>query len=79
MDGLLDFGVAYVDSTKRQLRFSAFAVVNKIPDYFPLTKIVVLKAYRRKPHNGYCQNPEVEVDQILTMSCIGPSGCVLVN
>ena len=59
IDELLDFGAAFVDSKKRQLRFSAFAVVNKINDDFPLTKIAVLKrSYRKKPNAGFCPNPE---------------------
>lgn len=56
---LLDFGSKFVDSKKRQLRFSAFASANAISEQAPWTKIAVIKrAYRKKPHNGYCPSPE---------------------
>jgi len=56
---LLDFAACFVDSKKRQLRFSAFAVANKILEQAPLTKIAVMKrAYRQKPCLGFCPNPE---------------------
>ena len=42
VDWLLQFGSAFVDSKKRQLRFSAFAVANKINHDFPLTRIAVI-------------------------------------
>ena len=55
----LDFGAGYVNSTKRQLRFSAFAVPNQMPEQVPLTKIAIMKrAYRKKPSLGFCPNPE---------------------
>ena len=54
-----DFAGCFVDSKKRQLRFSAFAVANKIDEQAPLTKIAVMKrAYRKKPCLGFCPNPE---------------------
>ena len=56
---LQDFAGCFADSKKRQLRFSAFGVVNKIKEQAPLTKIAVLKrAYRKKPSLGFCPNPE---------------------
>ena len=60
VDRLLQFGVAFVDSKKRQLRFSAFAVANRINHDYPLTRIVVIeRAYRKKPNPvGFCPNPE---------------------
>ena len=68
IDGLLDFGATFVDSKKRQLRFSAFAVTNQIDDDLPLTKIGVLKrAYRKKPSHGYCPNPESDWTRIDTV------------
>ena len=68
IDGLLDFGATFVDSKKRQLRFSAFAVANQIDDDLPLTKIGVLKrAYRKKPSHGYCPNPESDWTKIDTV------------
>jgi hypothetical protein len=48
IDDMLEFGGCSVDSKKRQLRFSAFAVANKMPKLAPWTKIAVLKrAYRK--------------------------------
>ena len=59
IEDLLEFGSCFVDSKKRQLRLSAFAVANKIPAKFPWTKIAVVKrAYRKKPINGFCPSPE---------------------
>ena len=61
LDGLLDFGVAFVDSRKRQLRSSAFAVTNTMGDDFPLAKIAVLKrSYRKKLIHGCCPGPEAD-------------------
>ena len=67
VDKLLQFGAAFVDSKKRQLRFSAFAVVNKINHDFPLSRVAVIKrAYRKKPTNGFCPNPESKWAEIET-------------
>mgnify|MGYP001114192065 CR=1 FL=1 len=54
-----DFAGVFVDSTKRQLRFGAFGVVNKIQEQAPLTKIAAMKrACQKKPIMGFCPNPE---------------------
>ena len=54
-----EFASVYVDSSKRQLRLSAFGVANKIQELAPLTKMAVMKrAYRKKPNLGFCANPE---------------------
>ena len=59
IDDLLEFGGCFVDSKKRQLRFSAFAVANKICEQAPWSRIAVLKrAYRKKPVYGFCPSPE---------------------
>ena len=59
IDDLLEFGACFVDSKKRQLRFSAFAAANKICQKAPWTRIAVVKrAYRKKPLLGYCPSPE---------------------
>ena len=59
VENLLGFGGCFVDSKKRQLRFSAFAVANKIFQQAPWTKIAVIKrACRNKPTNGFCPSPE---------------------
>ena len=61
VDRLLQFGAAFVDSKKRQLRFSAFAVANKINHDYPLTRVAVIeRAYYKKPQNGFCPNPETQ-------------------
>ena len=67
-----DFSGVFVDSTKRQLRLSAFAVANKIAEKAPLTKIAVMKrAYRKKPSVGFCPNPEAAWGTF-TMETLGP-------
>jgi hypothetical protein len=49
----------FVNSKLRQLRFSAFTVINKMCGDAHWSKVAVLKrAYHRKPKNGYCANPE---------------------
>ena len=59
IEDLLEFGGCFVDSKKRQLRFSAFAAANKICEQAPWSKIAVMKrAYRKKPVNGFCPCPE---------------------
>jgi len=58
-DDLLEFGGCFVDSKKRQLRFGAFAVVNRICPQAPWTKVAVVKrSYRKKPLCGFCPSPE---------------------
>ena len=64
-DQLLQFGAAFVDSKKRQLRFSAFAVVNKVNHDYPLSRVAIIKrAYRAKPSKGFCPNPEAQWQKI---------------
>ena len=59
IDDMLEFGTCFVDSKKRQLRFSAFAAANKICQQAPWTRIAVIKrAYRKKPVSGFCPSPE---------------------
>ena len=59
IDDLLDFACSYVDSKQRQLRLSAFALVNKMPAQTPRAKIAVLmRAYRKSPSRTYCPWPE---------------------
>ena len=59
VDDLLEFGACFVDGKKRQLRFTAFAVANKINERAPWTKVAVMKrAFRKKPTNGFCPSPE---------------------
>ena len=49
VEKLLQFGAAFVDSKKRRLRFSAFAVVNKVNHDYPLSRVAIVKrAYRKK-------------------------------
>jgi hypothetical protein len=56
---LLDFACTFVDSKQRQLRLSAFALVNKMPQQTPRAKIAVLmRAYRNMPNKTYCPCPE---------------------
>ena len=67
VDQLLQFGAAFVDSKKRQLRFSAFAVVNKVNHDYPLSRVAIVKrAYRKKPHHTFCPNPEQQWTKIDT-------------
>ena len=55
VDKLLQFGAAFVDSKKRPLRFSAFAVINKVNHDYPLSRVAIVKrAYRKEPHNTFC-------------------------
>ena len=50
-DELLDFACTVVDSKQRQLRLSAFALVNKMPAQTPRAKIAVLmRAYHKTPN-----------------------------
>ena len=56
---LLDFVCTFVDSKQRQLRLSAFALVNKMPTETPSATIAVLmRAYRKTPSRTYCPYPE---------------------
>ena len=65
VDRLLQFGAAFVDSKKRQLRFSAFAIANKINHDYPLTRVAVIeRAYQKKPSSGFCPNPETQWGEI---------------
>ena len=59
IDDFQQWAQAFVDSKKRQMRFSAFAVVNKMCENCPLSKVAVLKrSYRKPPVNGFCPSPE---------------------
>ena len=59
IDGLQQWTQIFVDSKKRQMRFSAFAVINKMCETAPLAKIAALKrAWRKTPVNGFCPSPE---------------------
>ena len=52
-DDLAAFQRIFVNPAQRQLRFSAYGVVNKIDAAFPRTKIAILKkAYRKKPSDS---------------------------
>ena len=56
---LLDWTAVFVDSTRRQLRFQAFAIVNKMCSEAVWSKMALIKrAYKHVPSNGYCQSPE---------------------
>ena len=61
-DDLAMFQQLLVNSKSRQLRFSAFGVVNNLEDQFPRVKIAIIKrAYWMKvpdPKNVWCNNPE---------------------
>ena len=58
-DDLLGFQKLFINSKQRQLRFSAFRVVNKIDGGFPRAKSAIIKrAYRKKAVNCWCQDPE---------------------
>ena len=59
-EDLLEWAARYVDSKRRQLRFAAFAGVNKMCPQAVWSKIAVVKrAYRCKPTgNGFCPSPE---------------------
>ena len=56
---LLEFAATVVDSKQRQLRLSAFAMVNKMLAQTPRSKIAVLmRAYRKPPNRTWCPCPE---------------------
>ena len=59
VDHLLEWTACFVDSKKRQLRFAAFAVVNKMCEQGVWSRMAVVKrAYRKQPSNGFCPSPE---------------------
>jgi len=59
VDDMMEFGSTFVDSKKRQLRLSAFGVVNRVSEMAPWVKISLIKrAWRKKPVNGFCPSPE---------------------
>ena len=61
VEDLLEFAGCFVDCKKRQLRFSAFGVANKMCKECPWSKIAVMKrAYRKKAVQGFCPSPEVQ-------------------
>jgi len=58
-DDLLAFATIFVDSKKRRLRLCAFGAINKMSVQHQWVRVAVLKrAYRKKPSNGFCPNPE---------------------
>ena len=59
IDHLLEWTGCFMDSKKRQLRFSAFSVVNKMLEEAVWSKVAVIKrAYRKQPTLGFCPSPE---------------------
>ena len=59
IDHMLEWTGCFVDSKKRQLRFSAFSVVNKMLEEAVWSKVAVIKrAYRKQPTLGFCPSPE---------------------
>ena len=55
---LLDFMSQWVDSSKRRIKYSAFAEANKLGAEYPWTKVALIKScYRRKPSGIMCPNP----------------------
>ena len=59
IDEFLEYARIFVDSKKRQLRFGAFGVVNKICKGAQWSKGAVLKrSYRKNPVHGWCPSPE---------------------
>ena len=59
IDDLLEFTSTFADSKIRQLRYSAFAVPNKMTGRVFWTKMAIIKrSYRKSPTLGYCPNPE---------------------
>ena len=60
VDEFLEWTAIFVDSKKRRLRYTAWAVVNKMASGAVWARVAVLKrAYRKKPTLGYCPSPEV--------------------
>ena len=59
LENLLDFTRFFVNSKKRQLRFSAFTAANKLPKSCPRIRVGLIKrAYKKVPSNQFCPNPE---------------------
>jgi len=59
VDELTQFARVFVNAGKRQLRLSAFGVINQMPKNARWSSVAVLKrAYRKPPTNGFCPNPE---------------------
>ena len=59
VEDMLEFASCFVNSKKRQLRFSAFSVPNKMFQSCPWAKVAVIKrSYRKKPVVGFCPSPE---------------------
>ena len=59
VNDLIEFGQRFVNQKVRQLRLSAFTIINKMKDHFPKLKIAALKrAYRKNPSYGFCPSPE---------------------
>ena len=59
LENLLEFGRFWVNSKKRQLRFSAFTAANKIPKSCPRIRVALIKrSYKKMPTNNFCPNPE---------------------
>ena len=58
-DQLLDFCQRYVNSKKRQLRFTAFGVAARLPVACPRTKVaIMMRAYNKAPRCTWCPEPE---------------------
>ena len=58
VDDFMDWTDVFVNGKLRQLRFMAFCVINKMANV-PASRIAVGKrAYRGRPTNGVCPNPE---------------------
>jgi hypothetical protein len=59
IEGLLEWTSTFVDSKKRQLRFSAFTVLNQMHKCAVHSRMAVAKrAYRKPPKGGFCASPE---------------------
>jgi hypothetical protein len=76
VEELLEFGMQFVDSKLRQLRYQAFAEANKVDARAPRVKVAMIKrAYRKKPSNGMCPSPEASwkdfhPSQLLTLEAM---------
>ena len=58
IDDFLNWANVFVSPKWRQLRFSAFASINQMPNLPTSREAVAKRAYRGKPIHGYCPNPE---------------------
>ena len=59
IDHLMEWTTCFVDSKKRQLRFSAFTAVNNMCAEAVWSRMAVVKrAYRKQPTLGFCPSPE---------------------